>query len=62
MGLLSKTSKTFERRRRFCLRDVEPVRLLRLVLVFVDDDDGDDLESLRVAAEVELERGTELSS
>ena len=62
VGLLSKTSKTFERRRRFCLRDVEPVRLLRLVLVFVDDDDGDDLESLRVAAEVELERGTELSS
>lgn len=61
VGLLSKTSKTFERRRRFRLRDVEPVRLLRLVLVLVlvDDDDDDDLESLRVAAEVELERGTE---
>ena len=41
------------------MRDVEPVRLLRLVLVLVDDDDGDDLESVRVAAEVDLERGTE---
>ena len=66
VGLLSKTSKTFERRRRFRLRDVEPVQLLGLVLVLVDDDDrtddANDVESWRVAAAVELERGTEYAS